>query len=146
MTFVELPIASASVAGTEFVCASAVPPQDSATTEITDKYKLRFLFFLFSFHGNCLIGFIFLLLCRRRTPGVSANSHTVNATKSNQPKLTGLDLGRRNCGRSAALRKIFNGRAENGKFNLECRLQSEHCRNGRERQRLPIPPCHARTS
>ena len=45
VTFVELPDASAFAAATLFVCASAVPPQDSATDEITAKYNLRFLFF-----------------------------------------------------------------------------------------------------
>src|SRR5579885_2511331 len=125
-TFVELPVASASAAGTEFACASAVPPQDSATTEITAKYKLRFLL---SLHGNFSIGFIFFSL-RHRTPSVSVNSLWLMQTKSSQPKLTGLDLGRRNCGRGAALRKIFDGRTESGndevtrRFNYQGRRRN----------------------
>ena len=35
VTLVELPDASALAAGTLFVCANAVPPQDSATDEMT---------------------------------------------------------------------------------------------------------------
>jgi hypothetical protein len=47
VTFVELPDAPAFAAATLFVCASAVPPQDSATDEITAQYTfLRTRFFL----------------------------------------------------------------------------------------------------
>jgi hypothetical protein len=56
VTFVELPDASELVAATLFVCASAVPPQESATDEITEKYNLRLRFFL-SFSLNSFIKF-----------------------------------------------------------------------------------------
>jgi hypothetical protein len=56
VTLVELPDAPAFAAATSFVCASAVPPQDSATDEITAQYNLRCRFLLFV---KLLIEFIF---------------------------------------------------------------------------------------
>jgi hypothetical protein len=38
--------------------------------------------------------------------------------KFDQPKLTGLYEGRKNCGRSATGGKIFNGSAENEKIKM----------------------------
>jgi hypothetical protein len=57
---------------------------------------------------------------------------TVKPTKSNQPKLIGLDLGRRNCRRGAAGGKISDGRAENGEFDLRCRGDQDECRRDRD--------------
>ena len=54
--FVQLAYNGDVAADTSFVCANAVPPQDSAANEITARYNLRFLFF---FSVNCLIDFIF---------------------------------------------------------------------------------------
>jgi hypothetical protein len=51
-------------------------------------------------------------------------------TKSNQPKLTGLDLGRRNGGRGAPEGKIFDDRAENGEFDLRRRGGQNGCSRG----------------
>ena len=56
VTLVELPDASAFAAATLFVCASAVPPQESATDEITDKYNSA-ITILFSFSLNFFIKF-----------------------------------------------------------------------------------------
>ena len=46
MTFVGFTEDTTIVGTALFVCASAVPPQDNATNEITVKYSLRFPYFL----------------------------------------------------------------------------------------------------